>query len=151
MLLQPPNQQKRLRNIFSQSFYIFNVLKENFAASWMKLTNVMQTLICKACKQKLESKLICANTKEANVPTHSDNSCMKSSGGHMENMRRRQIRCVKAPTYREWRSQKVIAIPFCLEQQQLYPHLISPPISPLSYKITLTPPALSPSIVFLVN
>ena len=30
--------------------------------------------------EKLESKLICANIKEANVSTHSDNSCMKSSG-----------------------------------------------------------------------
>ena len=33
-----------------------------------------------ATVQKLESKLICANRKEANVSTHSDNSCMKSSG-----------------------------------------------------------------------
>ena len=31
-------------------------------------------------EQKLKSELIWANTKEANVPRLSDNSCMKSSG-----------------------------------------------------------------------
>ena len=78
-----------------------------------------------ATVQKLESKLICANRKEANVSTHSDNSCMKSSGhgGYDETEDETDKMCLKSTLNRE--SQKVIAIPFCL---QLYPpHPISPP------------------------
>ena len=78
-----------------------------------------------ATVQKLESKLICANRKEANVSTHSDNSCMKSSGhgGYDETEDETDKMCLKSTLNRE--SQKVIAIPFCL--QLLYPpHLISP-------------------------
>ena len=73
--------QNNNRDMFLTLLLHFQFSKKMHAVQSMKLTNVMQTLICKPpCKQKLESKLICANTKEANVPTHSDNSCMKSSG-----------------------------------------------------------------------
>ena len=65
-----------------------------------------------SAEQKLKSKLIWANTKEANVPRLSDNSCMKSSGL----ARTRQIRRLSSEIVTESKS-------YC--NLFLWPHLPS--------------------------